>query len=323
MTDTKSRRRVPFRCRFWPYVLLGLGACATSQPAPRRTEPVPAEPRPIPAEPGARPAPVPPPEVPPAPVEPAPPVVPGGPRLAWVNPARCLQPCTYDPSPGLVRVNERGVRDRRGRHRVSAELAPELRELVAAARAEGHILRIDSAYRSYEAQAQLFATILERGRAARPGHSEHQLGTAVDLRLPSTAAIGWLAENAPLFGFVVSYPPGKQKVTGYRPEPWHVRYVGRALAEQVAAAGGSLEEFFRARPELGESGSCASCPEPASQAGCAGATRTGVCDGTVLTWCYEGALAAVDCAASKQICGPSPASGEPDCLDGPALGANP
>jgi hypothetical protein len=231
-----------------------------------------------------------------------------------------LQPCTYDPSRGLVRVNERGLRDRRGKHRVSAALAGELRDLVAAARTAGHILRIDSAYRSYAAQAQLFATIVERGRAARPGHSEHQLGTAVDLRLPSTAAIAWLAENAPAFGFVVSYPPGKQKVTGYRPEPWHVRYVGRAVAEQVAATGASLEEFFRARPDLGESGSCERCPEPASQADCAGVTRRGLCDGTVLTWCYEGALAAVDCAASKQVCGPHPDSGEPDCLDGPPPG---
>jgi hypothetical protein len=224
-----------------------------------------------------------------------------------------LQTCDADPPLPLQRVNERGLRDRRGRHRVAAAIGNDLRALIADGRAAGHILRIDSAFRPYAAQALLFATIKEVGRAARPGHSEHQLATAVDLRLPSTAAIGWLAENAPLFGFVVSYPPGKQRVTGYRPEPWHVRHVGRELAQQIAASGLCLEEFFRAHPGLGESGTCQDCPEPASQARCQGVTAAGLCDGTVLTWCYDGALATVDCAVSKQICGEG-RDGARDCL---------
>ena len=205
-----------------------------------------------------------------------------------------------------MRVNERGLRDRRGRHRVSAEIAPELRDLIAAARAAGHILRIDSAFRSYAAQAQLFATILEPGRAARPGHSEHQLGTAVDVRLPSTAAIGWLAETAPRFGFVVSYPPGKQKVTGYRPEPWHVRYVGRARGRGGRPpAAAAWRSCFAPDPSWANRAAAPAAPSRRRRPAAAAVTGAGVCDGTVLTWCYEGALATVDCAASRQACGPS------------------
>jgi zinc D-Ala-D-Ala carboxypeptidase len=302
-----------------PFALLLAGlavACATTGPPASLTTPPP------------RAAVVPPPveAPPPTPPEVSAPVAPPiGPRLAWVNPARCLNPCTYDPSPELVRVNDRGLRDRRGAHRVKGEVAEPLRALMAAGLAAGHRMRIDSAFRSYAAQAGLFASITEAGRAARPGHSEHQLGTAVDLRLPLRTSIDWLASQAPSFGFVVSYPPGKQRITGYRPEPWHVRHVGREIAEQVARSGISLEEFFRARPELGESGSCAVCPEPVSQAGCPERVdQAGSCEGTVLTWCYEGARAAVDCASSGQLCGRNENSGEHDCLEKPpAEGALP
>jgi hypothetical protein len=225
-----------------------------------------------------------------------------------------LKECTYDPSPELTRINDRGLPDQRGRHRVVAAIAEPLRALITAGQEAKMILRVDSAFRSYAAQARLFEAMKEPGRAARPGHSEHQLGTAVDLRLGSTAAISWLAQNAQRFGFVLSYPPGKQRVTGYRPEPWHVRHVGPELAEAVARGGVSLEEFFRARPELGESGPCDRCPEPASQTSCRQVTAAGSCEGTVLTWCYDGALATVDCASSGQSCGPLPSTGQNDCL---------
>ena len=144
----------------------------------------------------------------------------------------------------------------------------------------------------------------ERGRAARPGHSEHQLGTAIDLRLPTTAAIDWLGEHAFEYGFALSYPPGKQRLTGYRPEPWHVRFVGREIAAELHRRGGTLEELFRARPELGESGSCEDCPAAISRKACGEITAAGACEGTVLTWCYDGALAAVDCAVSEQPASP-------------------
>jgi hypothetical protein len=154
----------------------------------------------------------------------------------------------------------------------------------------------------------------EAGRAARPGHSEHQLGTAVDLRLPTGAAIQWLAEHAADFAFATSYPPHKQRVTGYRPEPWHIRHVGSELAAELRRTGNSLEEMFLARPELGESGSCADCPAPASRAPCEGTTSQGACKGTILSWCYQGSLATVDCASSGERCGRSDDSDVYDCL---------
>src|SRR5262249_26897532 len=154
-----------------------------------------------------------------------------------------------------------------------------LAALLAAARAAGHPLRIESAFRSYEEQSRLFAGMKEVGRAARPGHSEHQLGSAIDLRLPTGAAADWLAANAAGSGFVLSYPPGTQRLTGYRPEPWHVRYVGAELAAELARDHLTLEALFRARPGLGESGTCADCPLPESQVPCGEVTGAGTCDG--------------------------------------------
>ncbi len=198
---------------------------------------------------------------------------------------------------------------------MTAETQVPLADLLAAAAAAGHRLRINSAHRGYREQARLFATTREPGRAARPGHSEHQLGTTVDLRLPSQAAIDWLQTSAPSFGFVQSYPGGKQRITGYRPEPWHYRYVGPQVAK--IAAGRSLEELFRAGLVVGESGACSACPQAASRTTCGSVSEAGLCRGDVLTWCYDGALAAVDCTSSKQRCGLTTA-GAPDCLDVPA-----
>lgn len=243
----------------------------------------------------------------------APGVLAAGP-LAWVNPARCVPSCDFDPGAALRRVNDHGEVDPRGRHRVDAAALAALHELLAEARAAGQTLRIASAYRSYDEQARVFRTAKEQGRAARPGHSEHQLGTTIDLRLPTTRAIEWLAAHAAKHGFVLSYPAGMQRITGYRPEPWHVRFVGREVAGQVPV-GGTLEELFRRRPALAQSGDCADCPTAASHATCGRVTAKGACSGTVLSWCFEGALAAVDCAAFGSTCGSGAGSGGvPDCV---------
>jgi hypothetical protein len=235
-------------------------------------------------------------------------------RLAWVSPSRCLVACASDPGVAiLLRLDDRGGLSPRGKHRVASTAVAPLAELLAAARGAGFNLRISSAFRSYRDQTRMFRAIKERGRAARPGHSEHQLGTAIDLRLPTTTAIDWLAEHAFEHGFALSYPPGKQRLTGYRPEPWHVRYVGRDLAAELHQRGWTLEEMFRARPDLGESGDCADCPAALSRARCAAVTAMGDCRGSVLTWCYDGSLAAVDCAVSKQTCVGQTDGAPPDC----------
>jgi zinc D-Ala-D-Ala carboxypeptidase len=241
-------------------------------------------------------------------------VEPAQPRIAWVDPARCVSPCTNDPQAELVHVDDLGLLDSAGAHLVHRTIQEPLRALIAAARSAGHKVRIESAFRSYAHQAELFRTTKQRGRAARPGHSEHQLGTAVDFRMPTSAAIAWLAEHAGDHGFVLSYPQGKQRSTGYRPEPWHVRYVGDELAGELRSKGWTLEKMFRQRPEAGESGTCNDCPLSASQAPCGDVTARGRCEGTVLEWCFDGALAAVDCAASKQRCGRDHGADQYDCI---------
>ena len=213
-----------------------------------------------------------------------------------------------------MRVDDQGVPNPKGAHLVESSIQEPLRALVSEARAAGHRLRIESAFRSYDDQARLFRRTKQVGRAARAGHSEHQLGTAVDFRLPTTAAIDWLAEHAPGHGFAFSYPDGKQRITGYRPEPWHVRFVGAELAKELGDRGWSLEELFRSRPELGESGDCQDCPTPGSRPACGAIAESGKCEGTVLQWCFDGVLATVDCAGSKQRCGRAPGAGDYECV---------
>ncbi|MBF2758701.1 MAG: M15 family metallopeptidase [Ectothiorhodospiraceae bacterium AqS1] len=119
----------------------------------------------------------------------------------------------------------------------------DLLRMCAAAEREGVILKISSAYRSYHRQRDIFARqVLRRGwtqavrRSARAGHSEHQLGTTIDFGSISnafcgTAAERWLRRHAREYGFSISYPPGMEKLTGYIPECWHFRHLGReALA---------------------------------------------------------------------------------------------
>ncbi len=123
-----------------------------------------------------------------------------------------------------------------------ALLIPDLREMSRAARGEGITLPLSSAYRSYEYQAALYRKALETGsreeverELAPPGHSQHQLGTAMDFGMiepgfADTPAGKWLAAHAWKFGFSLSYPKGGEEETGYAYEPWHYRYVGVSAA---------------------------------------------------------------------------------------------
>jgi zinc D-Ala-D-Ala carboxypeptidase len=140
-----------------------------------------------------------------------------------------------------------------------------LGDMLNSARAAGLDIRVRSAYRSYDTQAQTFAywvSVLGEHEARRvsapPGHSEHQLGTAVDFTSASagwalTQAFGataegqWLKTNAPSFGFALSYPETKEAITGYVYEPWHWRYIGRDAAQEWAASGLTLIEYLLAR----------------------------------------------------------------------------
>ncbi|MFT4299276.1 MAG: M15 family metallopeptidase [Aeromicrobium sp.] len=128
--------------------------------------------------------------------------------------------------------------------------------MQAEAAQDGVSLRIVSGYRSYadqqdNYQARVAAAGVEaadRGMA-RPGHSEHQAGLAIDVNdvsasFADTAAGRWVAENAHRFGFVIRYPDGKEDITGFKYEPWHLRYLDVDLATRLVTAGLTLEEYY-------------------------------------------------------------------------------
>lgn len=130
--------------------------------------------------------------------------------------------------------------------------------MFAAAKKEGLNLYISSGFRSYETQAGLYQSYINRdGKdeadtySARPGHSEHQTGLAFDVNEVSQAfnntpeAI-WLSNNCYKFGFILRYPNGKTNETGYMYESWHFRYVGKDLATKLYNGGNwiTLESYF-------------------------------------------------------------------------------
>lgn len=143
---------------------------------------------------------------------------------------------------------------------LSREPARRLGEMFDAAAREGHDLAVISAYRSAHTQALLTAFYLrtkgEAGLAgiAEAGHSEHQLGTTVDLSGKSVGYAGpterfgtapegkWLAENSYKFGFILSYPEGKD--TGYIYEPWHFRYIGVDIAKDIFDEKMTIQEYL-------------------------------------------------------------------------------
>ena len=139
---------------------------------------------------------------------------------------------------------------------LTAECAAALKEMQKAAAKSGIDLYVVSGYRSYATQQSVYNRYVNRdGKAeadtysARPGHSEHQTGLAMDLNslyasFAYTAEGKWLAANAYKYGFIIRYPKNKQNVTGYIYEPWHVRYLGKELAADVYKSGLCLEEYF-------------------------------------------------------------------------------
>jgi len=236
--------------------------------------------------------------------------------LVWVDPARCLSPCAHETETELVAIDESANVDAAGGFRLNAAAQPAFAALLAYAAAAGHKLTVVSAHRTYAEQAGLWDqySVAEPGRSARPGHSEHEAGLAVDLGFDGDAASAWTAANAWRFGLTQSYPQYRQKVTGFRFERWHYRFVGSPLAGELHERGLTLEELFAERPELGRSGDCGDCPLPGSREDCGDATAAGRCDGSVLTWCFAGTRTAIDCGPSGLACGADPAGGA-TCVD--------
>ena len=147
------------------------------------------------------------------------------------------------------------------------ETAAALDELSADVQAAAGTIGVSSGFRPYDFQVDTYNRYVSmRGKAAaalrsaRPGHSEHQTGLAVDVvacdsgcgdhdGFGGTPQSDWIAENAWRYGFIVRYEEGRTATTGYSAEAWHLRFIGRELAAAYADGGfHTLEEFFGLEP---------------------------------------------------------------------------
>lgn len=163
-------------------------------------------------------------------------------------------PSDYAPE-DLVALNGASYRITKNGMQLRSEAAAALERMAAAAREDGVVLVVSSAYRSYAYQetvyernvSQLGQTAADR-ESARPGHSQHQLGFAVDFgsiddSFALTASARWLELNAARFGWSLSYPRGYEALTGYRWESWHYRYVGPAAAAFIDRRFGGIQQY--------------------------------------------------------------------------------
>jgi D-alanyl-D-alanine carboxypeptidase len=129
-------------------------------------------------------------------------------------------------------------------------------KLQNAASQQGLNIWFSSGFRSYDYQAQIYNNYVARdGQAAadtysaRPGYSEHQTGLAIDVNQIDDSFIGtpeavWLENHCHEYGFILRYPQGKQNITGYKYESWHIRYVGTDMSYAIHNSGLTLEEYF-------------------------------------------------------------------------------
>ncbi|MCV0403074.1 MAG: cell wall-binding repeat-containing protein [Chloroflexi bacterium] len=170
-----------------------------------------------------------------------------------------MVPSSYAPG-DLVDSGSAGLN---GGYALRSLVAADLRAMASAAQSAGRPIQVASAYRSYSTQKATFDHWVAVGgyeqalrTSARPGHSEHQLGTTFDFtsrggRPPweysdwaATPAGGWMAANAWRYGFVMSYPRNSFDRVCYDYEPWHYRYVGRSVAAEVRHSGLTLREWL-------------------------------------------------------------------------------
>lgn len=129
-------------------------------------------------------------------------------------------------------------------------------DMVAAAFNDGLYLYVNSGYRSYEEQEALYYNYAaERGVAeadrvsSRPGYSEHQSGlcfdvNSTDFSFADTTEAQWMAAHCAEYGFIIRFPKGKEALTGYEYEPWHIRFVGVDVAKDMTSKGLCLEEYL-------------------------------------------------------------------------------
>ncbi len=185
------------------------------------------------------------------------------PASPWVvvNKKHPLNPKDYAPA-DLVTPNV-PLRTDGDEMKLRQTTATALESMVNAAEKENIHLMLASGYRSYDLQVSVYGGFVHAEgqeatdtQSARPGYSEHQTGLAADLEptnraceiqqcFADTPEGKWLAAHAYAYGFIIRYTADKAAVTGYEYEPWHLRYVGLALSNQLHKQHvKTLEEFF-------------------------------------------------------------------------------
>ena len=132
-------------------------------------------------------------------------------------------------------------------------------QLSKDAKNEGYQIIATSAYRPYSYQLKLYDEYVTtmgfdyaEKCSARPGHSEHQTGLAVDVmgsnldynEFESSKEFDWMLNNAHEYGFILRYPKNKTNITGFKYEPWHYRYVGKKVAKIIYEEDITLEEYY-------------------------------------------------------------------------------
>lgn len=183
----------------------------------------------------------------------------------WVviNKNRPLEPQTYVPSDLVVPEIPLRSNITDEESKLTYATADAFNKMADAAKKDGITLTFESGYRSYDLQKRLYEYYAAQqveadSYSAKPGYSEHQTGLAVDVGSASNASCNvkpcfadtqeavWLKENAHEYGFIIRYPEGKQDITGYKYEPWHLRYTGIYLAAQMKDKNlNTLEEYFK------------------------------------------------------------------------------
>ncbi|WP_373894989.1 D-alanyl-D-alanine carboxypeptidase family protein [Virgibacillus natechei] len=184
-------------------------------------------------------------------------------QLALVNKQSAL-PSDYNPDDLVVPDVPFPFTEDLPKKQLRKVAADALEDLFKAADETGLDLVAQSGYRSYGRQEAIFASNAnQHGEeaanqfSAQPGESEHQTGLTMDVTTPSinnelTTEFGdtdegkWIEEHAADYGFIIRYPEGKEEITKYQYEPWHLRYVGVKSAQEIMSQEITLEEYLDA-----------------------------------------------------------------------------
>ncbi len=184
-------------------------------------------------------------------------------QYVLVNKTYGIQPEDYKPGDLVVPDVATSSSDSKDEQSIREIIRPSLEKMLKDAKASNLDLVMNSGFRSFKSQGFYFNNYVKQSGleaakkfSAQPGHSEHQTGLAFDLSYADrkcyldicfgqTDAGKWLADHAHDYGFILRYPYGKSDITGYQYEPWHFRYVGKDVANEIYEKKLTYEEYLK------------------------------------------------------------------------------